>query len=101
MQLFVLIPDLMGLFWITGSNTSTTNVDGLNPRFDGAFLNFDDEYLALEDGPPMVLIPDLMGLFWILDARCYELNAVCLNPRFDGAFLNFSAWVMHSKPMLS
>ncbi len=34
---------------------------GLNPRFDGAFLNFIKE--ILQDELNEVLIPDLMGLF--------------------------------------
>ena len=32
----------------------------LNPRFDGAFLNFD---IQVDIGGEGVLIPDLMGLF--------------------------------------
>ena len=41
---------------------------GLNPRFDGAFLNFKK-------------VRNVM-----LDPR--------LNPRFDGAFLNLRVWLM-------
>ena len=38
----VLIPDLMGLFWIKTVVVQYTDVQGLNPRFDGAFLNLHD-----------------------------------------------------------
>ena len=39
-ELDVLIPDLMGLFWIGIITDNTEGLISLNPRFDGAFLNF-------------------------------------------------------------
>ena len=59
--------------------------NSLNPRFDGAFLNYRDDKKCYYI---YVLIPDLMGLFWI-EKSWKELRIwSCLNPRFDGAFLN-------------
>ena len=44
----VLIPDLMGLFWISSSNTTPWQMR-LNPRFDGAFLNLQLQYKYVKD----------------------------------------------------
>ena len=42
----VLIPDLMGLFWIQPVTDYEQAEQGLNPRFDGAFLNCKDKEQA-------------------------------------------------------
>ena len=104
----VLIPDLMGLFWILKSASGCLWCRSLNPRFDGAFLNFknhlqlqfitrlnprfDGAFLnstTLGSSPALaVLIPDLMGLFWIRHGITTPTARDGLNPRFDGAFLN-------------
>ena len=47
----VLIPDLMGLFWINSVRTWWVNIQCLNPRFDGAFLNFNSVTVALVERP--------------------------------------------------
>ena len=54
----------MGLFWIAAWAARQTAPSCLNPRFDGAFLNYDRRLVNGWLG--RVLIPDLMGLFWIL-----------------------------------
>ena len=81
----VLIPDLMGLFWIQWYLLHLIWSSGLNPRFDGAFLNF---MRAAKRRWCWVLIPDLMGLFWICITTGRRGYCMGLNPRFDGAFLN-------------
>ena len=60
--------------------------NSLNPRFDGAFLNYRDDKKCYYI---YVLIPDLMGLFWIPKETHRGLYREGLNPRFDGAFLNW------------
>ena len=84
---WVLIPDLMGLFWIQKHRSCCYRYCCLNPRFDGAFLNLPKSLKTIPS--VMVLIPDLMGLFWIAITGCNNEEALCLNPRFDGAFLNW------------
>ena len=60
---------------------------GLNPRFDGAFLNWIDCSIM---GTVVRLNPRFDGAFlnckWPLSRRRFG----SLNPRFDGAFLNFN-----------
>ena len=105
----VLIPDLMGLFWIMKRPGTLKQFTGLNPRFDGAFLNyivlnlggfkfclnprFDGAFLNCKTDIRLemydVLIPDLMGLFWIESIPKLRGKEWRLNPRFDGAFLNW------------
>ena len=57
----------------------------LNPRFDGAFLNF---YFSEFSGALKGLNPRFDGAF--LNCIFFEQVLILsgLNPRFDGAFLN-------------
>ena len=64
---------------------------GLNPRFDGAFLNLSRPDKA---GPsesfrrPLCLNPRFDGAFLNLNPAPIYATTFSLNPRFDGAFLN-------------
>ena len=57
----------------------------LNPRFDGAFLNW---YLLNPKPRKKSLNPRFDGAFLNLHGHSYVVEVFCLNPRFDGAFLN-------------
>ena len=62
---------------------------GINPRFDGAFLN--SQWLGATIYG-CCLNPRFDGAFLNLDADSAATTATRLNPRFDGAFLNLTAW---------
>ena len=65
--------------------------DGLNPRFDGAFLNLRPQNQSVLHRS---LNPRFDGAFLNCILRTEDTTALCLNPRFDGAFLNLSSWVI-------
>ena len=60
---------------------------GLNPRFDGAFLNW-QVILRLMGGKR--LNPRFDGAFLNFKTAHVMASGGGLNPRFDGAFLNFT-----------
>ena len=74
----------MGLFWIIAKYDYCYDAVSLNPRFDGAFLNY--EKLELTATCSIVLIPDLMGLFWIIKAAANMATKEVLIPDLMGLF---------------
>ena len=61
------------------------NVISLNPRFDGAFLNFVENQF----NPQIICLnPRFDGAFLNSKSFAPSITFECLNPRFDGAFLN-------------
>ena len=68
----VLIPDLMGLFWITKSATRWTTYLSLNPRFDGAFLNYQEQGFLSRDDYLKLLAFD----YDVDEDKVYELASI-------------------------
>ena len=62
----------------------------LNPRFDGAFLNFKDFF---EPVKMACLNPRFDGAFLNSYTIQDDDGTVRLNPRFDGAFLNLKMFI--------
>ena len=93
----VLIPDLMGLFWILNRLNWTPMPKCLNPRFDGAFLNW---LMRWSSFGSKGLNPRFDGAFLNYKVNMVTTEKYSLNPRFDGAFLNSMAAASAISPMV-